>query len=412
MIEKRKVLIGAVFLVIITVFVTYNIATGIDPLQVFAEGEVVLGGHHYLNEQDYRTFKKLEPLINVMNIVKERYYQEVDENSMIDGAIKGAVDSLNDPYSVYMTPEEFKNLMIHVNGNFEGIGITVTMDENGLVRVISPIEDTPAQRAGIKPDDIIVKVDDTELKGLTLDEAVNLMRGPKGTKVTIYVQREGETELLKFEIIRAAIKLKTVKYKMLENQIGYIRITSFDSDVYKEFKTALKNLRSQKMRGLILDLRNNPGGSLQESVRIADELMGESLIVYTEDRDGNCIEEFKSDSRKIDVPLVVLVNEYSASASEIVAGAVQDSMSGTLIGTKTYGKGSVQEIDPLENGSGLKLTIAKYFLPSGRSIHGVGIEPDIKVELPEGKTYYEITPEEDTQLKKAIELLKLKSRKN
>ncbi len=394
--NKKKQIIILVLAILITAVFTFSITVNYY-LPVSAMSKEGISQDEIIN--------RLVPLINVIKAVDSRYIEDVEIDKMIIGAIKGAVNSIDDPYAAYFTPEEFNDFIASIQGAFEGIGISVTMDEDGIVRVISPIEDTPGHKAGILPDDRIVQIDDTAVKGLTLDEAVNLMRGPKGSKVVLHIKREGEKDTLVFEIVRAKIELKTVKHSVLEDSIGYIKITSFDESTPKEFKSALKTLSKQKVKGLILDLRNNPGGLLKESTEIADELIGESLIVYTEDKAGNKTSAYKSDKNKIKIPLVVLVNKYSASASEIVAGAVQDTESGIIVGTRTFGKGSVQEPILFNDGSGLKLTTAKYYLPSGRSIHGIGIEPDILIDLPENVNPFDIPIGSDTQLQKGVEIL-------
>ncbi|NPV42777.1 MAG: S41 family peptidase [Firmicutes bacterium] len=400
---KRQIALG-MLLVLITAVATYGITVN------YLSGSILTGSFRWITQRDLDIIRELEPLVEVIKTVDKRYIGDVEINRLVTGAIKGAIDSLNDPYSAYFTAEEFKNFMISIQGSFEGIGISVTMDDDGLVRVISPIEDTPGHKAGILPDDKIIQINDIPVKGLTLDEAVSLMRGPKGTKVTLHIKREGIDNILTFEIIRDSIELKTVRHRIIGEDIGYIRITSFDENTSKEFKKSLNELNSKKVKGLILDLRNNPGGLLNECVKVADELIGENLIVYTEDKTGNRTSEYRSGRNKINIPLVILINKYSASASEIVAGAVQDTKSGVLVGTKTFGKGSVQEPTVFKDGSGLKLTIAKYYLPSGRSIDGIGVEPDIVVELPKGVDIFNVSEEQDTQLQKAIEVIKTKTK--
>jgi len=403
---NKRTLFVVVLIIILTSSITYAIAVQFNPRLVVTTAEDGSKSIHVVSEKDYKIFRELRPLIKIIKIIETRYVEDVEIKKLIEGAIRGAINALGDPHTAYFTPQDFENLKISLQGSYEGIGITVTLDEEGRVTVISPIEDSPAERAGIRPEDRIVKVNDTDLKGLTLNEAVELMRGPKGTEVTLFIQRKGHEELLKFDIVRDAVKLKTVKSKILNDSIGYIKITSFDENTGSDFKKELYGLKNKGIKGLILDLRNNPGGALNECVEVADELIGESLIVYTKDRYGNIIEEFRSDAKKINIPLVVLVNRYSASASEIVAGAVKDTNSGILIGSKTFGKGSVQELVSFEDGSGFKITIARYYLPKGDCIDGTGIEPHIKVELPEGTDVFNVDESKDLQLKKAIEVIK------
>ncbi len=351
--------------------------------------------------------QRLRPIVDVIKLIEDKYVNDVESEELIEGAIKGVVESLGDPYSVYMNETEFQDFIASINGSFSGVGMVLSVDErtNDII-VVSPIEGTPAQRAGILPKDIIVKVDDIELAGKSLDEAVKLLRGEKGTKVVVYIKRQDNEDLLEFELTRDDIRVTTIKHEIIDDNVGYIKITSFDSQTYDEFKAAVDSLQKQGIKGLILDLRNNPGGSLYESVRIADEILGKGMIVYTEDRNKNKLEEYYSDNNRISLPLVVLINENSASASEIVAGAIQDHKAGILVGTKTFGKGSVQEIEPFQNGTGIKLTIARYYLPSGRSIDGIGVEPDIEVELGEGISPFDIPREKDSQLLKALDIVK------
>ncbi|AEE91792.1 Carboxyl-terminal protease [Tepidanaerobacter acetatoxydans Re1] len=349
----------------------------------------------------------LKPVVDVIKLIEDKYVKDVETEKLIEGAIKGVVESLGDPYSVYMNETEFQDFIASINGSFSGVGMVLSADEStGDIIVVSPIEGTPAQKAGILPKDIIVKVDDIELAGKSLDEAVKLLRGEKGTKVVVYIKRQDNEDLLEFELMRDDIRVTTIKHEIIDDDVGYIKITSFDSQTYDEFKAAVDSLQKQGIKGLILDLRNNPGGSLYESVRIADEILGKGMIVYTEDRNKNKLEEYYSDNNRISLPLVVLINENSASASEIVAGAIQDHKAGVLVGTKTFGKGSVQEIEPFQDGTGIKLTIARYYLPSGRSIDGIGVEPDIKVELSKDISPFDIPREKDSQLLKALDIVK------
>ncbi|WP_213973828.1 S41 family peptidase [Tepidanaerobacter acetatoxydans] len=349
----------------------------------------------------------LKPVVDVIKLIEDKYVKDVETEKLIEGAIKGVVESLGDPYSVYMNETEFQDFIASINGSFSGVGMVLSADEStGDIIVVSPIEGTPAQKAGILPKDIIVKVDDIELAGKSLDEAVKLLRGEKGTKVVVYIKRQDNEDLLEFELMRDDIRVTTIKHEIIDDDVGYIKITSFDSQTYDEFKAAVDSLQKQGIKGLILDLRNNPGGSLYESVRIADEILGKGIIVYTEDRNKNKLEEYYSDNNRISLPLVVLINENSASASEIVAGAIQDHKAGVLVGTKTFGKGSVQEIEPFQDGTGMKLTIARYYLPSGRSIDGIGVEPDIKVELSKDISPFDIPRKKDSQLLKALDIVK------
>jgi carboxyl-terminal processing protease len=310
-------------------------------------------------------------------------------------------ESLEDPYSVYMTKDEFKNFNESTKGSYGGIGVIVTRSEDGYVTVVAPIEDTPGERAGLKTNDRIIKVDEKDVIGIDLEEAVTLMKGKKGTEVTLTVMRDEVKEALEFEIKREEIILKTIKSNMMENKIGYIRISMFDEDTGSEFKKALVNLNNEDMKGLIIDLRQNPGGFIDQCVQVADELLDEGLIVYTEDK-AKKREDYKSKNGKVEVPFVLLIDEGSASASEIVSGAVKDRKAGMLIGTKSFGKGLVQSIEQLKDGSGMKLTTQKYYTPNGISINKVGIQPDIEVKPEEVREDQKPEEVKDVQLDRAV----------
>ncbi|HHV83728.1 MAG TPA: S41 family peptidase [Tepidanaerobacter syntrophicus] len=359
--------------------------------------------------KDEHDSQDLKAVSEVIQIVKDKYIKDVEMETLTSGAIKGVIDSLGDPYSVFMNKKEFQDFILSLEGSLSGVGIVLGIDDSTQdIIVVSPIKGSPAQKAGILPGDIIVKVNDTELSGKTLDEAAGMIRGEKGTKVTLYIKRNQNSDLIKLELVRDDIRISTVDYNIVDDaaKIGYIRISFFDSQTYNDFKIALDALQKQKIRGLVIDLRDNPGGSLDETVKIADEILGEGLIVYTEGKNGNRLGEYFSDESKASVPITVMVNENSASASEILAGAIQDHKAGKLVGAKTFGKGSVQEVFSLEDGSGMKITIAKYYLPSGRCIDGKGIEPDFSVKNPEGSNSFDLSKEKDAQLLKAIEVTK------
>ena len=349
----------------------------------------------------------------VEGFIKENYLKEVDEKKFIDGQLKGLVATLDDPYSQYLTAEEFEDLTQETSGEYGGIGVIVTPGEDNLITVVSPIQGTPGEEVGLKPEDKIIAVDGKEFMAEDMDKAVKLMKGKPRTKVTLTILRknkDGIGESFDVEVTREKIRLETVNSSLIEDGIGYINITSFDELTYKDFMKELKSLQAKNVEGLVIDLRNNPGGLLDVTADIADELLGEGTIVYSETKDGEK-EEYKSKASKIDTPLVVLVNGGSASASEILSGAIKDYDRGELIGTKTFGKGIVQRISPLptKDGSAIKLTVSEYFTPKGTNIHGVGIEPDIVVELPEDIKIIGIENlKEDTQLQKALEVIKEK----
>lgn len=336
-------------------------------------------------------------LLKVMAIVENKYVEPVKIDNIVAGAIKGTMDSLGDPHSIYMNQKMFKEFMIETEGSFGGVGIVLGAKDKVLT-VVSPIEGTPGEKAGIKSGDEIIKIDGVETKGMALDEAVSKIRGPEGTNVVLTIKRE--QEIKDYTLTRSNIQIKTVVSKMLDNNIGYIRLSMFNETTGAEFSKRLTELEGQGMKGLVLDLRDNPGGLLDESVKVANKIVPKGPVVSVITKDGKKDTSY-SNLEASKYPLAILVNGGSASASEIVAGAVQDTKAGTLIGTKTYGKGSVQTIIKLDNGSAIKLTIAKYYTPSGRSINSIGIEPDVKVEIPQGTT-------KDIQLDKAVEILKTK----
>ena len=325
----------------------------------------------------------LRAFTEVFGRVKSDYVESVEDKELLEHAIKGMLSGL-DPHSSYLNAEEFKEMRIGTDGKFGGLGIEVSM-ENGFVKVISPIDDTPAERAGIQAGDVIVRLDDTPVKGMTLNEAVKIMRGKPGTDILLTVVREGAEGPLKITITRDIIRIKSVRGKTLDPGYGYIRISQFQSATGTSMRKQLSELKKEnggELKGLVLDLRNNPGGVLNASVSVADAFVSKGKIVYTEGRVKDSLLTFNASPNDLlkGAPIVVLVNGGSASASEIVAGALQDHHRAIIMGTKTFGKGSVQTIMPMNNGAALKITTARYFTPSGRSIQAEGIEPDIEVE--------------------------------
>ncbi len=354
---------------------------------------------------------------DVVNIIKNYSLYDIDEEKMADYAAAGAVLSLEDHYSNYFTKEEFKSFQTNLSNSFFGIGIVVTVDaEVNKMIVVSPIDGGPAAAAGILTGDYIVAVDGVEYNGEQMSEAVAVMRGDniedkEGTNVTVTIERDGERH--DYTVVRAVVENDSVNEKMLENNIGYIRITSFNADdaetedaydTYSEFRESLDKLKADGMEKLIIDLRGNPGGSLTVVNKIADELLPTGIITYTETKDGKR-SDYTSKEGALDIPMVVLVNGGSASASEVLTGALKDYDKAEIIGTKTFGKGIVQTLIPLSDGSGVSVTTSKYYSPNGVCIHGVGIEPDIVVEMDETKQISLLTPEEDIQLQKAVEVL-------
>jgi len=328
-------------------------------------------------------YEALKLFSQVLELVEENYVKKVSTRDLIYGAIQGMLANL-DPHSSFLKPDDYRELQIETKGSFTGIGIEITI-KDGVLTVVAPIEGTPAWKAGLKPGDKIIKINGKPTKGMSLIEAVKLLRGPKGTKVTISIYREGFKELKDITLVRDVIPIKSVRYKLLEPGYGYVRITSFQEKTPVELRQALRDLEKDGLKGLIIDLRNNPGGLLDSAVQVADEFLDSGLIVYTKGRrkDQNFKFEAHPDHGKHHYPIVVLVNAGSASASEIVAGALQDHHRAVIVGTRTFGKGSVQTIIPLPDGSAVRLTTAQYYTPSGRSIQAEGIEPDL--EIPELK---------------------------
>jgi carboxyl-terminal processing protease len=334
-------------------------------------------------------YGKLKVLADVLAIVERNYVEPVKTNNLINGAINGMLETL-DPHSNYMTPEVYKEMQTETRGSFGGIGFEITIRDKVLT-VVAPIEDTPASRAGIQSGDLILRIDGKSTKDMTLMEAVKLMRGPQGTQVTITIMRQGFTEPKDLTLTRAIIPIRSVRSRMLEPGYGYIKLSQFIERTFPDMEAALKKLegRDGSLKGLILDLRNNPGGLLEQAVKVADEFLNSGMIVYTEGRvEGQKMKFFAQKKEKMrEFPMIVLVNGGSASASEIVAGALQDHGRAVILGTQTFGKGSVQTIIPLEDGSALRLTTARYYTPNGRVIQAQGITPDIVVPdlIPEGK---------------------------
>jgi len=328
-----------------------------------------------------KNYENLKTFSDVLYIVQKDYVDETKVEDLVEGAINGMLMTL-DPHSSYMPPDIYKEMQVETKGEFGGLGIELTVKE-GVLTVVAPIEDTPAFRVGIKAGDQIVQIEGKSTKSMSLMDAVKKLRGKKGTEVTISIMRQGLTQPKDFTIMRDTIQIKSVKSKVLNEKIGYIRVTQFQEQTTSEFRKALEEIEATPhLSGLILDLRNNPGGLLQQAVEMCDEFLDSGLIVYTEGRSESQKMEFKAQQGENNhhYPLVVLVNAGTASGSEIVAGALQDHGRALILGTTTFGKGSVQTIIPLNDGSGLRLTTAKYFTPKGRSIHAKGIEPDIEVE--------------------------------
>ncbi|MDA8978233.1 S41 family peptidase [bacterium] len=325
--------------------------------------------------------KELQAFVNAFTQIRNTYVEEVDDKTLLENAIKGMLTEL-DPHSNYLAPQTYKNLQVSATGEFGGLGLEVGM-EDGFVKVISPIDDTPAQKAGIESGDLIVKIDNKPVKGLSLNEAVKLMRGKIGTSIELTVAREGNAQPLEFSLERAVISVVSVRSKVLEKDYLYLRIAQFQANTGVDLRKVIDQAtQAQAPNGIVLDLRNNPGGVLQAAVDVVDTFISEGLIVYTEGRIQTSATRFvaSGEATALDVPLVILINGGSASASEIVAGALQDHKRAIVLGTTSFGKGSVQSVIPLSETHGMKLTTARYFTPNGRSIQAQGIVPDIIVE--------------------------------
>ena len=356
----------------------------------------------YSSEKDI--YQKIDLFGEVLEKINKEYVDEINQSDSMDAAIDGLLQSL-DPYSGYMSPKTFDEMQTDTSGEFGGLGIEVTM-EAGVVKVISPIDDTPASRAGIKAGDYIVKIENTQVQGKSLSEAVDLMRGPVGSSIELTIRRRGEKKALIFEVTREIIEIKSVKADLLDKNIGYLRLTSFNENSAQQIEKEIKELeKNKKLKGYILDLRNNPGGLLSQAIKISDFFLENGEIVSTKSRKSS--ENRKWFAKKGDITngktLIVLINYGSASASEIVAGALKDHKRAILLGENSYGKGSVQSIIPLKNKGAIRLTVAKYYLPSGKSISEVGVSPDIEID--EEFDDFKIKTETDNQLNYALKLL-------
>ena len=379
MISKKRALIYSIILVIVTIICT----------SMF---QITLGNKVIISKNLYELYSKYDKLLGLENVIESEYYQKVSEEDLIDGALKGLFEGLNDPYSQYYTSDEFQTLKEQTSGSFVGIGVYIGVNsENDKITIISPIEGSPAQKSGIKSGDVVVKVNGKSIESKTVDEVIKQIKGKENTTVNLTVERDGKE--IDFDITRKTIVTKSVSSEVKEDNIGYLRITSFDENTYKEFKENLSNLKEKGIKGLVIDLRDNPGGLLDVCVDIADDLIGEGTIVYTKDNKGET-QYYKSDKNKVDLPIVVLINENSASASEILTAAIVDNKAGIAVGTTSYGKGLVQSVREFNDGTGYKLTTAQYYTPNGDYINKQGIKPDI------------VEKDKEKQLDRAIEYIK------
>lgn len=352
------------------------------------------GGISYIAATNYNNVGNL---VKVITLIRTQYLYSMDAEKMVEGALKGMVEALDDPYSTYLDAETFRQLNEQIHGSFGGLGILVGVKDEYLT-VVRPYEGTPADKAGILAGDIITHIDGKDVKGAGLDTAISLMRGPVGTKIKLTVQREKQPEPLEFTLVREEISVPTVEGKVLPGkEIGYVILSQFTENTPNELRKTLDELKKQHIKGLILDLRNNPGGELNSAAKVADEFIAEGPIVHIDYKVGKD-QTFTATKPTLGVPLVVLQNEHTASAAEILAGAIKDHNLGKLVGTTTFGKGVVQTLFPLDNGAGLKLTTARYLTPDRHDINKRGIEPDVKIEMPEDAA-------EDIQMEKAIEIM-------
>lgn len=378
MISKKRALIYSIILVIVTIICT----------SMF---QITLGNKVIISKNLYELYSKYDKLLGLENVIESEYYQKVSEEDLIDGALKGLFEGLNDPYSQYYTSDEFQTLKEQTSGSFVGIGVYIGVNsENDKITIISPIEGSPAQKSGIKSGDVVVKVNGKSIESKTVDEVIKQIKGKENTTVSLTVERDGKE--IDFDITRKTIVTKSVSSEVKEDNIGYLRITSFDENTYKEFKENISNLKEKGIKGLVIDLRDNPGGLLDVCVDIADDLIGEGTIVYTKDNSGKK-EYYKSDKNELDMPMAVLINGGSASASEILTAALVDNNKAVAIGETSFGKGLVQSVKGLKDGTGYKLTTAQYFTPNDNYINGKGITPKIQEK------------DKNKQLKLAIEYI-------
>jgi carboxyl-terminal processing protease len=402
--NEKNIVAGMVSLVFVTAVISFILAfflfngfnlTGNSSNVSFDKNEVDKGS--------------VEKFGQIKGILKNTYYDKVDENKLLEGAISGMTDSLKDPYTVYFTKEQMSSFSERTEGEYVGIGMNVMMDNDGILTIVEAFEGSPAKKAGLTKGDKIVKVDGKDVTSIKDENLIiKMIKGKENTSVKISIYRPSEEKSMDLDIIRKKIKVSNIKWEILEGNIGYIRILMFDNDAYSYFSKGLSELIDKGIKGLIIDLRDDPGGDYEQVVEIADSLLPKGLIVYTEDKNKKRDEKL-SDDRQFTRPMAVLVNGNSASACEVLSGAIKDHNKGKLIGTKTFGKGLVQQVYGFKDGSGLKVTVSRYFTPSGKCIQGIGIEPDIKVEpLEEYKDYpvSHIPREKDVQFKKAVEYIK------
>ncbi len=395
--RNKSIVIFFVLLLVSTNLLTYYFAVGEDitgwreRILLFSSRE-----EYKLQEEVQQEERELTFFYEVLEIIKNKHLEEIDFQKLEEGAVRGMLEALGDPQTTFFTAEDMENMLIHTKGRYEGIGVAID-SRDGFITIIAPIKGTPGEKVGLLPGDKIVEVDGKNIVGMDINEVVRMIRGPKGEPVTIKVQRESTQALLSYTIIRASIELESVFPKMLADNIGYIQITNFNNATGEDFEEALIQLEKESLAGLILDLRNNPGGLLSEAIRVSQAIVPAGPITHVVDGSGNVLKTYYSEQEKKPYPVVVLVNGFSASASEILAGALQDSHGALLVGIRTFGKATVQTLDTLSNNFGLRYTVARYLTPHGRSIHEEGLLPDYLLEKVENG--------DDNQLEKAIVLV-------
>ena len=408
--NNRSFVLGLIIGILVTLVLSALIVLGV---LVFGKGNSLSNNSadneeigEFVEDNDLVDVKMLRKLSTIEDMIDQYYYKEdLDEEALEEGIYRGILDAVGDPYTCYFSEEELKEMMESSEGVYCGIGAYVSLDQSGMYPMITaPIEGSPAEEAGLRPGDLVYEIDGESTYGKSLDASVAMIRGEEGTEVNITVVRSTESEYIHLTLTRRMVEAPTVTSEMLEDNIGYIQITQFSEVTVEQFKDALNSVRRDGMEGLIIDLRANPGGSLTSVIGIAKMLLPEGLIMYTEDKYGKRV-EYKCDGKhELDKPLVVLVDGNSASASEVLAGAIKDYKLGTLVGTTTFGKGIVQTLLPLQDGSGVKITTSSYYSPKGTNIHGTGIEPDVVCEF-DSEAYYG-EEEFDNQLERAKEVLK------
>lgn len=410
---KKRIVAGTVLLSLVTVFTAcrYTPNTNSDDKDEKITIETDSDASHGTSGADVADLWEDQAVENkvdeINNIIDNYYYFDIDRDKQEEALYDGIMEGLDDPYSVYYTKEEFAALNEENSGEYVGIGAVVTQDADMLVSIVRPIVGSPAEEAGLLAGDVLVEVDGTEIVDQELELVVEMIRGEEGTSAHLRIYRPDTKEYMEFDVPRRVVENVSVTWEMLENQVGYVQVTQFYKNTADEFVNALQSLEAQGVKGVIVDMRDNPGGLLDVVVDMCSYLMDGGNVVTIEDKTGRVLQAYKDgDEHHTDIPMVVLVNGRSASASEIFAGALQDTGIAKLVGTTTYGKGIVQSVMPLSDGSAVKLTIAKYFTPNGNDIHGKGIEPDYEVELPDKKeSAVNIDREDDTQLQKAQEVI-------